>query len=374
MYRYFLLITFSLLITLRAFPQSGFENEPRLAALLEQAVDYVYNADLENFDRIAEQVRQMKPDHPVYPMLRALSLRSAYYPIEVGSAEFEKMRTHLEQVVVKAEAILDEDEDEPVANFFALASLGLLAMYENDAGNTIRAVGYAKDAYDYLQTGFDLKEKYVEFYFSTGLYNYYRIKYPELRPIYKTFTWFFRDGDLDRGLEQLDRAYRASVFMRPEAASYLSHIYLHYEDKPYKAYPYARQMVQSYPDNPMFIVSYLEASVAADRLSGLDQYVKQLQANPKTYFQMVGLLYEATLLEKRERQWQEAEQFYQRAIARGQSLNSDEASHFRSYAYAGMARIADHQKNYAAARSLYKDALSYARYPSVKAEAEAYLN
>lgn len=374
MYRYFLLITFSLLITLRAFSQSGFENEPRLAALLEQAVDYVYNADLENFDRIAEQVRQMKPDHPVYPMLRALSLRSAYYPIEVGSAEFEKMRTHLEQVVVKAEAILDEDEDEPVANFFALASLGLLAMYENDAGNTIRAVGYAKDAYDYLQTGFDLKEKYVEFYFSTGLYNYYRIKYPELRPIYKTFTWFFRDGDLDRGLEQLDRAYRKSVFMRPEAASYLSHIYLHYEDKPYKAYPYARQMVQSYPDNPMFIVNYLEASVAADRLSGLDQYVKQLQTNSKPYFQMVGLLYEATLLEKRERQWQEAAQFYQKAIARGQSLNSDEASHFRSYAYAGMARIADQQKNYAAARSLYKDALSYARYPSIKAEAEAYLN
>lgn len=374
MYRYFLLITFSLLISLRASAQSGFENEPRLAALLEQAVDYIYNADLENFNRIAEQVRQMKPDHPVYPMLRALSLRTAYYPIEVGSDEFERMRTHLEQVVVKAEAILEEDEDEPVANFFALASLGLLAMYENDAGNTFRAVGYAKDAYDYLQTGFDLKEKYVEFYFSTGLYNYYRIKYPELRPIYKTFTWFFRDGDLKRGLEQLDHAYRKSVFMRPEAASYLSHIYLHYEDKPYKAYPYARQMVQSYPNNPMFVVSYLEASVAADRLSGLDPYVKQLQANPKTYFQMVGLLYEATLLEKRERQWQEAEQFYQKAIAMGQALNSDEASHFRSYAYAGMARIADQQKNYAAARSLYKDALSYARYPSVKAEAEAYLN
>ena len=374
MYRYFLLITFSLFITLRTVAQSGFENEPRLAALLEQAVDYIYNADLENFNRIAEQVRRMKPDHPVYPMLRALSLRSAYYPVEVGSEEFEKMRTYLEQVVLEAEVILEEDEDEPVANFFALASLGLLAMYENDAGNTIRAVGYAKDAYDYLQTGFDLKEKYDEFYFSTGLYNYYRIKYPELRPIYKTFTWFFRDGDIDRGLAQLDLAYRKSVFMRPEAASYLSHIYLHYENQPYKAYPYARQMVQSYPDNPMFVANFLETSVAAGRLSGLDKYVAQLKANPKAYFQMLGFLYEATLLEKRERQWQEAEQLYQRSIATGQALNSDEANHFRSYAYAGMARIADQQKNYAAARSLYEDALSYARYPSVKAEAEAYLN
>jgi len=374
MYRYFLLITFSLLSTFPAPAQSGFESEPRLAALLEEAVDYVYNADLDKFNRIAEQVRQMKPDHPVYPMLKALSLRSAYYPVEVNSPEFEEMRSYLEDVVEKAEVILEKDEDEPLANFFALTSLGLLAMYENDAGNTFTAVGYAKDAYDFLQLGFDLKDKYDEFFFTTGLYNYYRIKYPELRPVYKTFTWFFRDGSIEKGLQQMDYAYLNSVFMRPEAASYLTHIYLHYENQPYKAYPYARQMVQSYPNNPLFVTAYLEASVATNRLVGLDAYVKKLKANSKAYFEMVGLLYEATLLEKREQQWQRAKRLYKAAIKSGEGLTSDEARHFRSHAYAGLARIANHQQDYDAARSLYMDALSQARYPNVKAEAKAYLN
>ncbi len=374
MYRYFLLISFFLLTSLHTHAQSGFEGDPELESLLAKGVDYIYNADLERFNRLAEQVNQMVPNHPVYPMLKAMAIRTAYYPIEVGNPEFEQMRTHLEEVVKRAEVILEKDEDQSVANFFALASLGLLALYENDAGNTFKAVGYAKGAYDYLKVGFDLKEQYDEFYFSTGLYNYYRVKYPELYPIYKPFTWFFRDGDLKEGLAQLNRAYHKSVFMRPESASYLTHIYLHYEDQPLKALPYARQMVTSYPDNPLFVVGFLEASVAAGLYADLNSYVNQLKASPKEYFQMVGLLYEAMLLEKKERQWQQAEEIYRKALATGRKLKSEEARHFRSYTYAGLARIAVQQKQYDKARTLYKNALSEARYPPVKAEAEAYLD
>lgn len=374
MYRYFLIVAFFLLPLFHTTAQSGFQDEPKLEALLARGVDYIYNADLQNFDRVAEQVRQMKPDHPVYPMLKAMAIRSAYYPIEVDSKEFEQMRDYLEEVVVRAEAILEEDEDEPVANYFALASLGLLALYENEAGNTFKAVGYAKEAYDYLKVGFDLKEQYDEFYFSTGLYNYYRVRYPELYPIYKPFTWFFRDGDLQEGLNQLDRAYRKSVFMRPESASYLTHIYLHYEDKPLEALPYARQMVSSYPKNPAFVVGFLETSMASGLYADLDSYVQQLKASSRQYFQMVGYLYEAMLLEKKDRQWQEAEQVYKRSIEVGKGLKSEEARHFRSYAYAGLARVSDQQERYAQARSWYKEALSEAQYPPVKAEAEAYLD
>lgn len=374
MYRYFLLITFLLPTSFHATAQSGFQDEPQLEALLAQGVDYIYNAELEEFDRVAERVRQMKPNHPVYPMLKAMAIRSAYYPIEVESEEFEQMRDYLEEVVDKAELILEEDEDQPVANFFALASLGLLALYENEAGNTFKAAGNAKDAYDYLQTGFELKEEYDEFYFSTGLYNYYRVKYPELHPVYKPFTWFFRDGDLKRGLEQLDKAYHQSVFMRPEAASYLTHIYLHYEEKPLKALPYARQMVSSYPDNLAFAVGFLETSVAAGIYADLDSYVRQLKSSSKQYFRMVGYLYEAMLLEKKESEWQKAELAYQKSIEVGRGLNSEEAQHFRSYAYAGLARVSDQQEKYDAARAFYKDALAEARYPAVKVEAKAYLD
>ena len=374
MYRYFFAITFLVCTAFSSSAQSSFDDNPEIAGLLKKGVDYIYNADLENFNRVAEQVNQKMPNHPVYPMLKAMAIRTAYYPIEVSSPEFEQMRAHLEEVVNRAEVILEEDEDQPVANFFALASLGLLAMYENDAGNSFKAVGYAKEAYNYLKTGFELKEKYDEFYFSTGLYNYYRVKFPELHPIYKTFTWFFRDGDLAQGLQQLDLAYRRSVFMRPEAASYLTHIYLHYEDQPLKALPYVRQMVRSYPNNLSFNVGYLEAAIAAGKYDNLDFYVNQLKGSEKAYFQMTGHLFEAALLEKKEAQWEKAEDAYLKALTIGNQLSSDEARHFRSYTYAGLARIAISKGAPGAARKLYQDALSEARYPPLKEEAEAYLD
>lgn len=372
MYRYFLILTF-FFAAVPTSAQSGFEDEPALEALLKRGVDYIYSGDLKRFDQVAEQVRQMKPYHPVYPLLKALAIRAANYPISVSNSDFPRMRAYLEEVIDKSEVILDEDQDEPVANFFSLAAYGLLALYENEAGNTFRAAGYAKEAYDFLKVGFDMKEQYNEFYFSSGIYNYYRVKYPELHPVYKSFTWFFRDGNLAIGLEQLDKAYLQSVFMRPESALYLMHIYLHYENLPLEALPYARQMITDYPNNPMFSIGFLEASIASELYADLSSHVKRLKNSPKLYFQMTGSLFEAMLLEKKDNRFGLAKRAYRQAIFKSRSMKSEDARHFRSYAYAGLARIAAQEEKHDDARALYEDALAEAQYPSIKAEAEAYL-
>jgi tetratricopeptide (TPR) repeat protein len=373
MYKYtftVLLLFFSFSIT-RA--QSSFASDMEVESLLKKSVDLVYNTELEALNQTAQKVERRLPDHPVNPLLKALAIRAAAYPIDVNSEDFEKMRIYLEKTVELSEAMLESDPNNAEANFFALASLGLLSMYENDAGNSLKALGYAKNAYGYLKEGFELKEKYPEFYMSTGLYNYYRVKYPEVNPVYRPFTWFFRDGDIKLGLQQLDRAYRKSIFMRPESAAYLTHIYLHYEEKPRKALPYARDMVDAYPRNLSFVVGYLEASIASGIFSGMDEYVKQLQGSEKTYFRMTGQLFEAMLLEKRDRRWEEAERIYAQAVATGKSLKSDEAQNYRSYAYAGMARTAIAREEHERARDFYKNALSEAKYPPIEKEAKAYL-
>ncbi len=256
---------------------------------------------------------------------------------------------------------------------FMLSAHGLLALYENEDGNTFKAAGQAKNAYSYLKRGFDLLEAYPDFYFSTGLYNYYREKYPELRPAYRPFMWFFRNGDTVLGIKQLDTAVRKSLFLEVEAADYLTHIYLFYEDRPGQALPYARRLVNDYPDNLYFAVNYAHAALGAEQFAGVEAYVEKLISSNKRYFQVTGHLFKGMLLEKRDQAWDAAEAAYLKSLQSNIGIAGEEAKNYRSYAYAGLARIADHEKKIVQAKNLYEQALNAAQYPPVKKEAEAYL-
>ncbi|WP_277486910.1 tetratricopeptide repeat protein [Catalinimonas alkaloidigena] len=353
--------------------QTSITENKEILASIKNSLDYIYNTEVEAATQLNEEIGRELPNHPAYFMLKALTIRAANIPVNLNSPEFQEMKGQLEKVLSLSEEILEEDEMHPEANFFAMASIGLLAMYENDQGNHLKAVGMAQDAYTYLKNGFELKKEYPEFYFSSGLYNYYRIKYPEMHPIYKPFMLFFRDGDKELGLEQLKKAYRESVFMSPESAEYLTHIYLRYEQKPEQALRYARILVRKYPDNLFFVTNFLDAALASEQFSNLNLHVQQLLASDRDFYKMTGKLFDAMLLEKRDQRWGAAEKSYIQSLEYAQDLDSDEAENYRSYAYAGLARIAHEEKKYEAARSFYKKALASAQYYPVEKEAKAYL-
>ena len=342
-------------------------------ALTEKALDHIYNVEIEESERLIAKINGLLPNYPAVPLLKALTVRAAYYPLAPDSKEFEQMKDYLYQVIDQSEDILDQDEDHVEANFFMLSAYGLLALYENEDGNHFKAVGQAKSAYSYLKKGFDLLNAYPDFYFSTGLYNYYRERYPELHPFYKSFMWFFRSGDKTLGLKQMDKAFREALFLKSEAADYLTHIYLFYENRPDKALSYARRLVSEYPNNLYFNVNYVHAALAAGQFSGMDTPIQKLINSDKRYFQVVGHLFEGMLLEKRDRQWDDAEAAYLQSLKLNIGIKGEEAENYRSYAYAGLARIADQEKKYAQAKSLYEKALDSAQYPPIEQEAEAYL-
>ncbi len=342
-------------------------------ALTEKALDHIYNVDIEESKRLIRQIDRLMPNYPAVPLLEAITVRAAHYPLEPDSKAFEQMKDYLYEVIDQSEEVLDQDEDHVEANFFMLSAYGLLALYENEDGNYFKAVGQAKSAYSYLKKGFDLLDEYPDFYFSTGMYNYYRIKYPELHPFYKSFMWFFKDGDKALGLRQMDKAFRKSLFLRVESADYLTHIYLFYEDRPEKAYSYARQLVSDYPDNLYFNVNYAHAALESGKFNDIDSYVQKLNDSDQRYFQVVGQLFQGMLSEKRDRQWDRAEAAYLQSLKQNIGIKGEEADNYRSYAYAGLARIADQEKKYAQAQSLYEKALDAAQYPPVEQEAEKYL-
>ncbi|MEM9832384.1 MAG: hypothetical protein AAF944_17260 [Bacteroidota bacterium] len=369
-----LTITLSLFISSVWAQYSLSIDNPEVKRLITKNLKYLYNTDVAESKKLNKRIRQLLPNHPANPLLEALTIRAAHHPIEPDSPEMDQLKDYLYQTIESAEAILDEDEDNPEATFFMMAGYGLLSLYENESGNYIKAVGLAKDAYSSLKAGMEMKENFAEFYFSTGLYNYYRIKYPEMHPIYKPFMWFFKDGDKALGLEQVKKAYRESVFMEAESADYLAHIYLHYEDDVEQGLKYARILTEEYPNNAYFATNFLDAALTAENYQNLDAPIHKLLNNPRLYYRMGGHLFQGMLLEKRDKDFATAERQYVKSLEVGTSLQSEEAEHYRSHAYAGLARIAHQRQKYTQARRLYERALASAQYDIVKAEAEAYLD
>jgi tetratricopeptide (TPR) repeat protein len=235
----------------------------------------------------------------------------------------------------------------------------------------MKAIGSAKKAYNSLKAGFELKEEFPDFYFSSGVYNYYREKYPELRPFYKTFLWLFVNGDMDLGLEQLKIAAEKGVFTQREALIYLFHLYLRYENNPAIALPYTQILVDRFPGNYRFKCLYIEAMVFDQCDSIPDEMIHSLMEHENLLYQLAGNLFKGLFLEQigdvmKSREYLEkAQEIYE-------SMDKEYA-HYLSLIYTGLARLSIKNDELEDAKKLYKKAIKSDPYVPVMEEANNFL-
>lgn len=143
------------------------------------------------------------------------------------------MKAFLNHTVELCEALLNaQKKDDAEIMFIYFTAEGFLARVNSMQGDYMAAVRNSTNAYKYVKKGFTLKEKFSDFYFSTGMYNYYRERYPELHPVLKPFAKLMDAGNAVEGIEQLKNAYKTSLFSKMESANYLVNIYFKYEGKP----------------------------------------------------------------------------------------------------------------------------------------------
>jgi len=229
-------------------------------------------------------------------------------------------------------------------------------------------VGYAKNAYSYLQKGRVYRQQYPDFSLSSGLYDYYREEYPELHPVYKPLVWFMQSGDKQNGLAQLVVASRQSLFSQVEATLYLTHILADYENRASDALPYLAQLAKLYPNNPFFVARYAEVLLQAGRLEQATPLIDSLVASRLPFYQQVGQLLKARL-KLAQGALIEADALAQRVL---QKPPKDEA--YQAWAYTVLARVAAQTNQPKQARVFYKKVLDLAEYPILSSEAKHYLN
>lgn len=247
---------------------------------IKKGIEYIYNFQFDKSEAAVRKVKQKYQGHPALLLYSSVQEFWQFFPIN-GSKQFAAYQKNLLACIAESEKMALKYPKQPEVEFFNMMANLLLARHLSEDGEYIKAVNHTRKAYTFIKRGFEYKNQYAEFYFSTGLYNYYREAFPENHPMYKPFTIFFPNGNKSLGLKELEIASQKALFARPEALGFLTGIYLRDEYNLPVATKYATQLYESYPGNWLYSVLYGEcmaetkkpdlAENIADRLMGRNE-------------------------------------------------------------------------------------------------------
>jgi hypothetical protein len=334
--------------------------------------DLIYNFEFEKANNRIENNQHGLGEHPANYLTRAVLIYWKDRPLVPESETYINYENYLKKAIELSDFYIETEELYEEGIFYAMAGYALLAELYSEEGVGLKVVNAAKKAYRYLKIGKDQKDNFPDFYFSTGLYNYYREKYPELYPFYKSFMWLFARGDKQSGIEQLQISEKNGIFTRNESTIYLYHIYLRYENNPQIAYTYVANLINKYPKNLRFTCLLLEVLVAMNDLHNAEPLCHKLLEAEKTYYRLSGTLFRGIISERRNR-LDEASRLLDESLKILEDLRKPDF-HYQSMIYATKARVADKKNENDTAKALYKQALKSDPYTPVREEALNYLN
>ena len=347
--------------------------DDQLLEMVDRGGDLVYNGRHDSALLVIDSIELKLPGHPIVPMMRAMNIAWKDQPMRTTRPLFTEHLAELEKTLVAADQILEKNDDDLEAQFFKMTVHGLLAEYYATEGSYLKAMGQAQKTYALIKSTMEETDKSPEFYFLSGLYNYFREMYPERHPIYKPLMWFFRSGDVERGLVQLDSAVYHSKIVKIEAGLYLSYIYLRYENLPETAEVYLKYLHEQYPTNSYFQAKLIECLILQEKYEHALPLIQKMIDQHIPYYQLCGHTFQAIYFEKVLKSNSQAEKFYEMAILIGENI-TDRGEYYRSLAYLGMGRILQSKQEFELAKKFFTQALELDESPKVNAEAKMRLS
>jgi len=339
--------------------------------MAKQARDHIYNMENTRASIIIDSIGQLLPNHPAHYFFTAINISWEEKPVDFKDPKFDKHRNYLIKAIDIAEKMREESDDNVEGTLFSLLGNSLLAQYYADQGSTFKAVGAAKKTYSRIKEGFELIEACDEFYFSSGIYNYYREKYPELHPVYKPFLWFFKSGDKSTGLQQLRTAAAEAVLTKVEANLYLIYILVRYEAHPAKALKYSQELVNKYPNNKYFKALHCETLALAGKINQANAIARRFKKGSNYYRALSEWIY--GLKYEKAGKLKKARRHYDASIEISQKME-DHIRNYLSLAHLGLGRTYKALSKTETAEKHFKLALKYADYEHARNEAKAHLN
>lgn len=315
---------------------------------IEQGIDSAFNFHFDYADQVYENLALKYPGHPLPPLFKSIIIYWKYFPVTTTGPYNNLYTQNINLAIEKAEAMLKVDDKNTEAIFLNLMARLLIMQYYADNHESSKVIPFVRRAYKMAKKGFELNDKITDFYFSTGLYNYYREAYPEKHPVYKPIAYFFPDGDKHLGIKQLEYNSHHGIFLDAESLSFLVYISLHFEADYKKASKYTKELYKEYPDNPLFLSYRIRALLLLKKYNKVNQLIGNFEKETASndFFQMMKNIYLGIIEEQKNKNYSKAEEYYLKAIKMGKKYKPFSDGRL-AFAYFGLSRIwekRDHKK------------------------------
>jgi len=313
--------------------------------LMREGIDYIYNMQFDEATAIYNKIVEIYPQHPIVYVYKGLITYWEHYPITPYSPE----KASFESDMLHAIELIEEKTDHKSDPEYLLSSIGargLLLLFYADNDLTRDVISMASGTYQYVKEAFNHTGSYADFYFVTGLYNYYREAYPEAHPVYKPLAMLFPKGDKVKGLKEMQYAAKNAIVLKAESYAFLSGIYISFENDFQQAYQFSRALHELYPGNVQYMATYLKNLLLVKRYAEAESLIRSSQEGYNNhYFHAQLSILNGIVQEKKHHNLRQAEYFYEKGIREIEPYGTF-GSEFAAYAYYGLSRLTSdkHQK------------------------------
>ncbi len=356
-----LIILFLLPRSIVSYAQEGYLQRPELLRKVEECLRHTYNFEFSEAKRYQRSLDLQTPSHPAPLFLEALIVYWENFPLVPKTPEGERFISLMEESVKRAQTMIESESDYIEGVFFDLFGRAFQAMFWADNGKAARVIPDLPHMYRRTKEGFEMKEQFVEFYFSTGLYNYYIEAYPEAHPVYKPLVSFMQPGNKKLGLQQLNCAIQHSVFLRVESVLFMSLIQLNYENDLNTAALYARRLNDENPKNIFYQGLLVIILLHQHRYGEVQQILNLMGGQQDRYTQLIRTMAEAFMAEKQTGDDRGAGKGYQQTLKQAEALGPI-ADVFQAIAFRGLARLHELKGLHSAARRYDRKASDHTAY------------
>ena len=333
---------------------------------LKRGLHCIYNFEFDQALNIELSINKKYPAEPALYMYKSLYLYWKHYPVLAGTEIGDQYENLLMEAISESkEQLILYPENHMVILFDMLPRMMLLQFYA-DNGQGFKSIPYLSRLYESLVKGFTYCKSTPEFYFPTGLYNYYIEAYPEANPFYKPFVIFFPSGNKDLGLSQLYQCWKLSDLIGIEAMTFLTYIQINFETNYQAGVRFARELSEGYPNNPLFALYYEQLLLLSKQYSKAEELSAQFreQHNNSAFFSNIFDVYDGIIAEKYFCNYNLAQEKYKSAIPALEPFQSF-GNRYRAYANFGLSRIAKRKGETDDAKDYRTAALKLAQYPQV---------
>ena len=239
------------------------------------AVNNMYNFNFSEAEKEYKWLKVKSPEHPLGDFMLGLNEWWKIVPDTKQERFDEQCHSYMANAIDLADDMFDRNKKNKEAAFFLSAAYAIKGRLYAEREKWVKAAWAGRQSIKYLDYSRGEENINPELLFGDGVYNYYSRWIHENYKSLKPLLTFFRKGDKNLGIKQLENVANNAFYSRMEARYFLIQIYAA-ENQSAKSLILARQMHTLYPNNSFFHRYVARNSFALGRLDEAEVYANEL--------------------------------------------------------------------------------------------------